>query len=310
MEILCTCDEKFVPHAATMLCSFLEHNRASSRIHLFHSTDASLELAKLERFVLSYNSKIGFYEMTNEAFKDFDIYDSTAYFYRLVAPRILDPKINKILYLDSDLIVRRSLADLWNTTLNNYALAAVQDVKWDPFNEEFSRLFSIELALNTKYFNSGVMLINLEYWRQNDVAERTIAFVKNHPEKIKLPDQDALNAVLAGQWLNLPAVWNAQHQHISGLSSVEDAAIVHYCGDIKPWDWSWYDVQHPYKYEYHRYRSKTPWRRYRLGEFRPGWSWLWRVYRLLWRIGKRLLPVKVRARLRSRISGAWAPSQD
>jgi lipopolysaccharide biosynthesis glycosyltransferase len=311
MELRCS-DGKYLPHAATTICSFLEHN-FGSRVHLFHSADVDYaRLTLLRSFVTKYDSQICFYEMTDRLFHEFriDYYNASyANYYRLLAPLVLPSNINKILYLDTDIVVRRSLRDLWDTGLANYALAAVEDAKWDA-TKGFSDLFSVELTPGTKYFNSGVLLINLEYWRLHGVMERVIAFLKNPPKQLKYWDQDALNAVLTREWTSLPSVWNAQHQQVPGVSPVVDAAIVHYCGDVKPWYWSWSEVKHPYKYEYHRYRSKTPWRRYRLRELRPGWSWLWRVYRLLWRIGKRLLPVKVRKGLRRRISSAWAPSQD
>jgi lipopolysaccharide biosynthesis glycosyltransferase len=264
---------------------------------MFHSGGLSSELNTLTSFVCKYRGNILTYDISDISFTELPtnkFFPATIY-YRLLAPRILANDINKILYLDSDLVVRRSLRGLWEIDLDGYALAAVEDAKWDPTKEAFISVFSMELAPDTKYFNSGVMLINLSYWRLNAVSERAIAFVKNHQERLNFWDQDALNAVLNGRWIILPAVWNAHHQQVAGVSRVADPAIVHYCGDIKPWHWRWHEILHPYKYEYHRYRKRTPWRRYK-PEGRPGWPGRMK------QVVKRLLPLKVRQQLRFRIA--------
>ena len=250
MEVLCAFDERYLHHTATMLCSLLEHNTVS-RIHLFYNSVDNEELAKLESFVAGYGSTIARYEMAPANFQDFrvDKWVSIAAYYRIFASRILPTDVDKILYLDSDIIVRKSLNELWQSDLSDHALAAVKDegdgiqkaVGWWP--------------AGTRYFNSGVLLINLEFWRQNSVSERAITFIRDNPEKVTYWDQDALNAILVHRWIELPACWNFQE-------TGKDPAIVHFIGEEKPWHWS---LKHPFKSEYHKYRLKTPWPQYKLG---------------------------------------------
>ena len=285
MEILCACDERYLPHAATMLCSLLEHNSVFA-IHFFYSSIPKLELAKLNSLVTRYGAQIAFYEMNPTEFKDLrvDKHASIAVYYRLLAPRLLSSAVNKILYLDCDIVVRRSLTQLWNTNLANHALAAVTDY-WQDAQAH-------GLPLGAKYFNSGVLLINLEFWRQNNIPEQTIAFIMNNPEKVPLWDQDALNAILVNKWIELPACWNAQNE-AHWLRTSEhgtDPAIVHFITDHKPWHWS---NQHHFKTEYHKYRLKTPWRRYRQ-EGEPRQHPLRRVARVV-------LPRNLRQWMRSRL---------
>ncbi len=265
MEVLCGCDNSYFPHAATMLCSLLEHN-SNSRIHLFCSSVASGEIAKLRSLVARYGSELLCYEMASEEFHELRVdkgksHSSIANYFRVLAPRILPANIRKILYLDCDIIVRRSLQDLWSVDLCDHALAAVECSFWDPTSD-----FFVPLPSGAKYFNSGVLLINLDYWRENDVCERTLAFVRNHPEKVNLYDQDALNAVLVNRWVTLPAVWNEQAQSTLDRpalrdKNVVDPAIVHFVSADKPWHWP---CTHPLRGEYHKYRRKTPWLHYRL----------------------------------------------
>jgi lipopolysaccharide biosynthesis glycosyltransferase len=255
MEVLCACDERYLPHAATMLCSLLEHNSVF-RVHYFYSSITSRNLAKLKSFVVNFGSKLACYEVVEGDFKELraDRWISIAAYYRLLAERLLPSSLDKVLYLDSDLIVRRSLKELWNTDLADCALAAVNDY-WEEPEER-------GLPEGAKYFNSGVLLINLKFWRQNRVFEQATEFVRANPEKVRFWDQDALNMILANQWIELETCWNAQHDEHwhSATQSGTNPAIVHFISESKPWQWS---NKHPFKHEYHKYRLRTPWGWYR-----------------------------------------------
>ena len=295
IEILCSCDEPYVPHAATMLRSLLEHNNVH-RIHLLSETIADRELAKLKSLTARFGSELLFYKIAPEDLRGVHLppYWSIACYFRLLAARIIPANIGKILYLDADIIVRRSLMDLWNTELRDRAFAAVEDAFWDP------KLDYVPLPPDVKYFNSGVMLINLDYWRQNNVYERAIAFIRDNPDKVNYVDQDALNAILINQWINLPAVWNDMARstlHVPAVRNkhVEDPAILHFVGPYKPWMWS---CKHPFKYEYRKYRRKTPWPRYR-EEGKPR-------YHLLRSVARRVLPGGLRQWLRSHVLSSQA----
>lgn len=299
MEVLCGCDSSYFPHAATMLCSLLEHNR-DCRIHLFCSSVASGEIAKLRSLVARYGSELVCYEMVPEDFHELRVdkwksHSSIANYFRVLAPRILPTNIKKILYLDCDIVVRRSLQDLWKVDLCDHALAAVECSFWDLTSD-----FFVPLPPGAKYFNSGVLLINLDYWRKNDVCERTLGFVRNHPEKVNLYDQDALNAVLVNRWITLPATWNEQARSTIGRpalrdENIADPAIVHFVSADKPWHWP---CTHPLKAEYHKYRRKTPWRHYRIQRKPPVAR---RLSRHLLSLIRVILPKNVRQWLRSRV---------
>lgn len=261
MEILCACDDRFLPHLATMLCSLLEHN-AVFRIHLFYSSIDDEKLAKLKSFVAVYGSTIACYKIDSASFPVLrvDEHVSIATYYRLLAPRILPIDIDKVLYLNSDIIVRRSLSELWNTNLRYHALAAVRDQYIHDC--EIERLAELGLPADVSYFNAEVLLINLMFWRQYDVSEMAIAFARDNSDKVKYWDQDTLNAILVNRWTELSGVWNLQCWNSDKfVLGTKDAAIVHFVGNTKPWHWS---LKHALKSEYRKYRLKTPWPRYRL----------------------------------------------
>jgi lipopolysaccharide biosynthesis glycosyltransferase len=170
--------------------------------------------------------------------------------------------MTKVLYLDSDLIVRSSLEMIWEINLEGYAVAAIE-------NPPFQRNVELGLPSGARYFNAGVLLMNLAYWREHDVVNRALSFIEENQQRLEYWDQDALNVILCESWLQLPSHWNAQHGEFSDWrygyelrKEIRDPAIVHFSGDgLKPWQWS---LEHPFKSEYHKYRRKTPWRRYRM----------------------------------------------
>jgi lipopolysaccharide biosynthesis glycosyltransferase len=291
MEVVCACDEQYLPHAATMLCSLLEHN-CVSKIHFLHSSIANAELAKLKYWVMKLGSRILFYEIVSAEFVDLrvDKWVSVAVYYRLLTSRLLPADLSKVLYLDCDIVIRRPLNDLWNTDLAGYALAAVSNYRDDAGDV-------LGLPEGTKYFNSGVLLINLQFWRENNVPERVIAFARNNPDKVQFWDQDGLNATLVNQWIELPPRWNAQMDKWVPFSPEMqgDLAVVHFVTSDKPWHWA---NRHPLKHEYHKYRLKTPWWQYRQ-EGRPPLPQ--RFYHSLRVFARAVLPVGWRRWLRSNL---------
>lgn len=288
MEVLCACDQRYFPHAGTMLCSLLEHNNVSG-IHLFYNSVSKQELAKLDSFVSKYGTKITFYEMALTDFKGlhFDKWASAAVYFRLLAPHFLPAELDKILYLDSDIIVRRSLADLWETNIAGCALAAVPN-----HNDNARELLGF--SKDTKYFNSGVLLINLRFWKEHQVVEHAFDFIRNNPDKVHFWDQDALNATLVDQWVELPTIWNWQLNSTTLDAKIGPGpAIVHFLTDDKPWHSF---GMHLLKGEYHKYRRMTPWRQYVPRNVPP------RVSRAIRSFARAALPTNLRAWLRTRLS--------
>jgi lipopolysaccharide biosynthesis glycosyltransferase len=139
--------------------------------------------------------------------------------------------------------------------LGHQALAAVPEA-WEMLDKRMIYL----LGSSGQYFNAGVLLINLEFWRQSNVYENSMAFIMSNTKKMDFWDQDALNAILVHRWIELPPHWNAQYEYLKRNPS-SNPAIVHFTGDIKPWHWS---PGYLFEREYRMYRRKTPWPQYRL----------------------------------------------
>lgn len=270
IQLAFTIDKSYVQHLGVLLCSLFEHNPENTFIiYLVLDFQDNDELQKLKEFVAAHRHEVVIVHVEADAFSAFKLSDhaSSAVYYRLLLPRLLDDSLEKILYLDADIIIKKDLLPLWNTDLQRYPLAAVAE----PL---FSRHEMLGLSAGTPYFNSGVMLINLSVWRQQNIGERAMHFIRENPERIIFWDQDGLNAILEGEWLPLSLSWNMQSQFYDDriktnalsqevVRATNDPAIIHFSSKFKPWHY-WCD--HPLKSEYFDYLKKTPWKDYKIDE--------------------------------------------
>jgi lipopolysaccharide biosynthesis glycosyltransferase len=225
----------------------------------------------LEEFVRKFAAQVVFQAIDGEALSDMPVshHVSVATYFRLLIPQVVGSDVDKLLFLDSDIIIRKSISPLWNLSLDGYSHAAVE-------NPGISDAYKHALGIpaTSAYFNAGVMLINVRAWRDLNVTKRTLEFIRDCPNKIIFWDQDALNYVLQDRWLRIDSEWNAQHGFFTsevakavGTQNREyekaryDPAIVHFSGSgsCKPWH---YRCNHPYKNDYRKYRRQTPWCRF------------------------------------------------
>jgi lipopolysaccharide biosynthesis glycosyltransferase len=157
---------------------------------------------------------------------------------RMLVPDSLPRAASRLLYLDSDIVVIDDLRPLFETSLEGAVLAAVLDPvpPWidRPFRSEVLKLPDPEF-----YFNSGVLLIDVEAWHRESVTQRAFEFSNNLPPGTRLlyPDQDTLNAILSNSWLPLDRKWNYfKHDETMNLQQFRsEAAIVHFASGKKPW---------------------------------------------------------------------------
>lgn len=146
----------------------------------------------------------------------------------------------RLILLDSDVVVTGDLLELWRTDLGETAVGACQDF-YNPTvgsPEAMPHLSPAVTGLQPEqpYLNSGVLLVDTEAWLAAGVTERALEFASSQ-ERLNLPDQDALNVALGGDWTCLPPCWNYL---VSRTSEREyrgaTPRILHYCGPQKPWN--------------------------------------------------------------------------
>ena len=252
MHVVTTSSNLFAKQTGVMMQSLLENLSLYKNIciYVLYGRLSNENQWKLQRIADQFNHNIKFILM------DDSLYEGCRKgrrlrleaYYRLSIPDVISEKINKVLYLDSDIIVQEDISSLWDTSLGDFFAAAVQD----PGAEKFQRYKVLSIPHSNGYFNSGVMLINLEQWRAGEISKKVLEFIKGNPRKVLLLDQDGLNVILQGKWLNLDPKWNYQTAHFGKLFT--KPAIIHYTTAKKPWK-----HQHPLSAPYLKYSSKVIW---------------------------------------------------
>ena len=247
INVLCSTDDNFAQHCAVMATSLLRHTGNSVTIHVIESELSSDNQKKLEETINANGGEIIFHHVRDDYAKLLEVQDgcavSDAAYYRFyVTSLIKDESIEKILYLDCDIVVMDDVAKLFQIDISDYPLAAVRDIV-NPANEK--QMFGISFSYRDRYFNSGVLLINLKLWRENNYQEQLIEKARQINSLI-FPDQDPLNAVFRNRWLELPPWWNrfsvVNYQNVffrtkaDELRYIYSPSIIHYANNIaRPW---------------------------------------------------------------------------
>lgn len=281
INIVCNINDAYVQHCGVMLCSLFMNNKDEHfKVHILHFSISKQSQSILADFVRSFGNEIYFYQVGKLGFELPNLnghYISAETYLRLLITDYVPNEINKILYLDVDMAVMGSIRELIDTNMENFLLGAIQD---SPNQLRQERL---NIPQENGYFNAGVLLLNLAYWREHHITEKSIAFIKEHPEKIRQHDQDVLNVVSEGHWKRIPYKWNmmntfffrkpvVEEQHIEELVECKkDVRIAHFSGGVKPW-MAW--EKHPYHKEYYKYLAFTPWKGYK-----PSLAQQWKSYK-------------------------------
>ena len=169
---------------------------------------------------------------------------TTGVYARLLIADLLPADWDRVIYLDSDTITRAPLSDLWTTDLHTNPLGAVRDDYVPTIASPYGLPSWREagLAAELPYFNSGVLLLDLDAWRRDRLGEQAIRYLLEHRADIRLFDQDALNAVAAGRWRQLDTIWNVtgywrkpERRTGAHRDILTTARIRHFAGTGKPW---------------------------------------------------------------------------
>jgi lipopolysaccharide biosynthesis glycosyltransferase len=166
--------------------------------------------------------------------------------FRLLMPELL-PAAERVIYLDADTVVTGSLRPLWDIDLGDHLAAAVRDggtpFAAGPLGTDWRKM---GLDPGAPYFNAGLLVVALDAWREAAVGQRVLDVLRT--SKPRWADQDALNVVLAGSWMELPRRWNVQTPDVEARSlawalwrddveeALRDPLVIHYTERDKPWD--------------------------------------------------------------------------
>jgi len=266
--LLCT-NSLYLQHAAVCLTSLLANNPTLFfDIVIVGRITEALDEDKLRRSLAHFpNNILSFRKFTPPADLLLPLNPRAHYtldnWTRLWVSEFFTYDVERVLYLDSDIVVVGSISPLWHTNLEGALFGAVDIPGSD------RGITHLGLRPEDGYFNSGVLLIDLKQWRETRALETVLTYVVAHPELLTRDvDQEALNACFHGRRKRLDYRWNAISGFFRGPTSLplqdddiesvqRDARIIHYNGSLKPWS---YFCDHPRKAEYERFLAITEWR--------------------------------------------------
>ena len=243
IDIFFIATDSWVPHLGAAIVSILVNSEKDEAFRFYVLTsDISPEnrtlfnrLKKIKPF------EIEFIDVGRDRFRNLKITRlKMETYYRYVIPE-LKPRLRKALYLDSDLIVRSSLKELWNTDLTGVYAAAVENG-----GDNQTRL-----GLN-KYFNAGIILFNLDLMRRDNMVEKLFENTRKMAQDgiLQLEDQDVLNYTFRDRVRFVPQKYNTPGYT---KKNTDQVVILHYV-IYKPWR-SFMNTSA----EYFKYRNMTPW---------------------------------------------------
>lgn len=247
IRLLFSLDANYLPQLRVLLTS-IELNNPGERfgLYLMHSGLPEAELARLSEwsrrrdwdFTPVYVDPALFEGAPETAQYPQEMY------YRLLAGQLLPHDVERIIYLDPDILVINPLRPLWELELGGNMFAAAAHTGKTELANNANRL---RLGTDHDYYNSGVLLMDLARCREEISPELLFEFVRVHYRELLLPDQDLLNIMYGDRILPIDdAVWNFDARNYnnyilrsSGEQNVRwimnNTSVLHFCGKAKPW---------------------------------------------------------------------------
>jgi lipopolysaccharide biosynthesis glycosyltransferase len=254
INVVLAADNNYAQHAAVAMTSVLMNTRQPEQVHFYLIDDGINATAQkqITATIQKWQSIVSFVQPPQEKLQDVFVSGNLtrAAYYRLAIADILPTTVQKVIYLDCDLLVLKDIAVLWQLNLQGQPLAAAED-----FGILASKCKCAEKQQSfgwqpqDSYFNSGVLILDLVQWREQAYTDKLLRLVV--AKHYRHHDQDALNEVFLGHWCKLPLRWNvippvfnmplrvALNKKYRALASaaLQDPAIIHYAGGYKPWEY-------------------------------------------------------------------------
>lgn len=271
-------NDGYVHYICVTIKSIIQNNlNESITIHLLTDQLSTENKKLLQEVVKEYKSvSLNIHIVDDKSLQGLKDTWSIYTWYRVLLPQVLSNDIHRVLYLDADTIVTGNIKELFQMNMNNKAIAGSIDP--ESFNPEtFIRCGYIP---SLQYICAGVMLMNLDYWREHNLTEKVISWGRENNDRIKFPDQDTINYLCRNNKIVLPLKYGIiggyftldnyyQQPYQSELiECINNPVIIHYAGQA-PWikELSNHLFQHKWM-EYNQMLSSPVKRKYKT----KGWN--------------------------------------
>lgn len=280
LRVLYQFNEAYAPFAGTSIFSLLKNNSDIQCIHVYIMGEnlTNKTIRTINQTVRDFNRQVTFLETEKiiqrlQALKIPQYRGSYTTNFKLLLPEIFPEESGRILYVDSDTVVTASLRPLLSWDLKGNPLAMV----YDSLGKKHA--LKIGLTADDAYFNAGVILIDIEKWREQKCTEKIVQYTQTIRSHFMSPDQDLLNIVLKGKIEVLPPKYNLQPIHrryttkqyrctfrppvyytdLEIESATKAPAILHFFRFLGEFPWSQRSL-HPYCSDFDYYLKQSRWR--------------------------------------------------
>lgn len=267
MNLLLTLDENYLLPCKVLLYSFFANNQNETdvTIYLLHSTIPTEKLEELKNYCSGFGADLNPISVDASLFENAPTnkrYPKEMY-YRLLSPLILPKDLDRVLYLDPDILIINPLRSLWELNLERKIFAAASHTG---LTEIANGINQVRLDTEHEYFNSGVMLIDLNAARKLVSSKDVFDCVRKHEKELILPDQDVFNILYGKQTMPVDdVIWNYDVRNYSKYLirstgknnlnwTMQNTAVLHFCGKNKPWQ---EDYKNPFGMLYLHYLNRT-----------------------------------------------------
>ncbi|NLW10020.1 MAG: glycosyltransferase family 8 protein [Firmicutes bacterium] len=247
MNILVTLNSNYINPLKVMLWSLFFNNRGRDfHIYLMHSSLTGQELADLDQYINACGHQFSAIRISSEYFAGAPVvkHYSQEMYYRLLAHRFLPVDLERILYLDPDILIINPVDALYEMDLEGHLYAASYHKRALVKGINMLRLKAYEME---EYFNSGVLLMNLPLQRERIREEEIFDYLEKNRNRLILPDQDLLNALYGKEIKKVDEVlynYDTRFYHYYRIQSsgkvnmdyiMKNTVVLHFCGKKKPW---------------------------------------------------------------------------
>lgn len=236
IPIFLSSDNNYAPFVATTIASICDHTKSFCEFYVLDSGISQMNKQKIAALSQKFSNFSIEYILidSDKYFKNFRNirYLGLATYNRFLIPD-LKPFLNKIIYLDTDIIVLEDIQKLYNENLNGKSLGAVWET-WLNLDSSEKRNKQLALPNEYKYFNAGILLIDCTKWKTTKIKDKLFEIEKLYRNKLQAADQDVLNLYYCNEGYKiLPPKYNWPTKYSKTISC--DPAIIHYLGKNKPW---------------------------------------------------------------------------
>lgn len=237
MNLAFSVTDNYIDYMAVTLLSALKQTSSQMDVYILTSYLSEYSRMKIEKLQSIYpNVTCHIIEVDVDIFAKLPLnrehIQSFETYFRLAFPTLLPETVDKLLYLDCDLLIQNDLQALWETDFSGYYMAGVPE----PYSQDAHHYRrSIGMMDTTHYVNAGVLLIDLQKMREDNIQQMLFECAEAIKDKILLQDQDIINVALEGKIYPLAQTYNFNHMFKGDIIDDSDMTIIHFAL-VKPWD--------------------------------------------------------------------------